>query len=89
MEDLQYSPYLGQCYREAVRNGVKMLAVFSALSPRSTYRQQMHDAFRGVEFGDALRLEFFPESDHLFTPSRERAGLGAAIKDWLAAVPPA
>jgi pimeloyl-ACP methyl ester carboxylesterase len=88
LEGLQYSPYLGQCYHEAVRHGIKMLAVFSALSPRSTYRQQMHDAFRGVEFGNALRLEFFPESDHLFTPSRERVRLGAVITDWLAAMSP-
>jgi pimeloyl-ACP methyl ester carboxylesterase len=89
LDDLEYSPYLEQSYREAVRHGVKMLAVFSALSPRATYRQQMHDAFRDVEFGNSLELEFFPESDHLFTPSKERARLGAVIRDWLAALSPA
>ncbi len=85
LDGLQYSPYLGQCYRSAVEHGVKMLAVFTAISPRSTYRGQMHDAFRGVAFGDALKLEFFPESDHLFTAGRERARLGGIITDWLAA----
>jgi pimeloyl-ACP methyl ester carboxylesterase len=89
LDGLEYSPYLEQSYREAVRRGIKMLAVFSALSPRATYRQQMHDAFRGVEFGNSLRLEFFPESDHLFTPSGERARLGAVIRDWLDAASPA
>jgi hypothetical protein len=48
----------------------------------------MHDAFRDVEFGDSLRLEFFPESDHLFTPGKERARLRAVIKDWLAGLSP-
>ncbi len=85
LDGLQYSPYLGQCYRSAVEHGVKMLAVFTAISPRSTYRGQMHDAFRGVAFGDALKLEFFPESDHLFTAGRERTRLGGIITDWLAA----
>jgi hypothetical protein len=82
---LQYSPYLGECYRSAVKHGIKMLAVFTAISPRSTYRGQMQDAFRGVTFGDALKLEFFPESDHLFTAGRERARLSGVITDWLAA----
>jgi pimeloyl-ACP methyl ester carboxylesterase len=86
LEDLQYSPYLGHCYRSAVSRGIKMLAVFTAISPRSTYRQQMQDAFRGVVFGNALTLEFFPESDHLFTAARERARLGKVITDWLAAM---
>lgn len=88
LDGLEYSPYLEQSYRAAVRHGVKTLAVFSALSPRATYRQQMHDSFRDVEFGNSLRLEFFPESDHLFTPSGERARLGAVIRDWLAALSP-
>ena len=88
LDGLEYSPYLEQSYREAVRRGVKMFGVFSALSPRATYRQQMHDAFRDVEFGDSLRLEFFPESDHLFTPGKERARLRAVIKDWLAGLSP-
>ncbi|MEP6546412.1 MAG: alpha/beta fold hydrolase [Gammaproteobacteria bacterium] len=88
LEALQHSPYLGQCYRSAVRRGAKILAVFSAISPRSTYPQQMRDAFRGVEFGNALKLEFLPESDHLFTAGRDRARLGTVITDWLAAKSP-
>ena len=83
LESLQFDPYLAQCYRDSVSRGIRMLAAFTSISPRQTYRQQMLDAFPDVHFNDQLKLEFFPESDHLFSAQKDRSKLSRAIMDWV------
>ena len=83
LESLPFDPYLAQCYQESVSRGIRMLAAFTSISPRQTYRQQMLDAFPNVQFNDQLKLEFFPESDHLFSAQRDRSKLGQVIMDWV------
>jgi pimeloyl-ACP methyl ester carboxylesterase len=85
LDGLRFSPHLVQCYRSAVVHRVRMLGLFTAISPRATYRQQMRDAFPGVTFGSLLKLEFFPDSDHLFTAGRDRTRLASVIMEWLGA----
>lgn len=82
LENLQFDPYLAQCYKDSVTRGIRMLAAFTSISPRQTYRQQMLDAFPDVQFKDLLTLEFFPESDHLFSAQRERSKLNQVIMEW-------
>jgi hypothetical protein len=57
--------------------------VFTSVSVRHTYQQQMLDAFPEASSRGGLRLEFFPDSDHLFSAERERARLYRVIADWL------
>ena len=81
LQNLRFSSYLPQCYRSATARGVRMLAVFTSVSVRHTYKQQMLDAF--PEASAKLRLEFFPESDHLFSGEKERDRLRTVMSDWL------
>jgi len=83
LQNLRFSSYLPQCYRAATARGVRMLAVFTSVSVRHTYKQQMLDAFPEASSGGQLRLEFFPESDHVFSGERERDRLRGVISDWL------
>ncbi len=71
-----------QHYQASVARGIAMLAVFTGESTRQTYREQMIDAFPGVSFGDRLRLEYFPDSDHLFSLASNRAELTRLVLHW-------
>jgi hypothetical protein len=60
-----------------------MLAVFTGESTRQTYRDQMIDAFPNVSFGRQLQLEFFQDSDHIFTSSNSRSKLIRLVLEWI------
>jgi pimeloyl-ACP methyl ester carboxylesterase len=81
--NLQFSSHLAKCYQAAAARGIKMLSVFTSVSTRHTYEKQMFDAFPEASAHRALRLEFFPDSDHLFSAERERTRLYRVIMDWL------
>jgi pimeloyl-ACP methyl ester carboxylesterase len=83
LQNLQFSSYLAKCYESAARRGIKMLSVFTSVSARHTYQRQMLDAFPEASSHGALRLEFFPDSDHLFSAEKERTRLYRVIMDWL------
>jgi pimeloyl-ACP methyl ester carboxylesterase len=83
LQNLQFSKHLAKCYHAAAVRGIKMLSVFTSVSARHTYQQQMRDAFPEAASRGALRLEFFPDSDHLFSAHRERMRLYRVILDWL------
>jgi pimeloyl-ACP methyl ester carboxylesterase len=83
LQNLQFSPYLAQCYAATAARGMKILAAFTALSPRHAYERQILDAFPEVSAGGSLQLQYFPESDHLFSASSDRARLFRVIDAWL------
>jgi pimeloyl-ACP methyl ester carboxylesterase len=83
LQNLQFSPYLRECYQRTAAQGKKILAAFTSISARQTYDQQILDAFPEAAQGGGLRLEFFPESDHLFSRGDQRARLNGVIVDWL------
>jgi pimeloyl-ACP methyl ester carboxylesterase len=87
LETLKFSPHLGQCYANSVANGVQILAAFTAISPRQTYRSQILDAFPEAAFKESLKLEHFAHSDHLFSDQNDRARLDQLVLDWLSALP--
>ena len=67
----------------ALHRGVQVLAVFTGgLRKQHNYREQMLDAFPRVPFGDRLRLEYFGDSDHTFTPEAVRARFIQCVRDW-------
>lgn len=84
LQNLQFSPQLAQAYRIVAQRNVKMLAIFTSVSPRHTYPRQMLDAF--PETSSSLRLEYFPESDHHFSPPPTRTRLYRVIAEWLDSV---
>ncbi len=83
LQNLQFSPYLAQCYRTAARRRVRILSVFTSVSARHTYGKQCLDAFPELSTSGATRVEFFAESDHLFSADKDRERLFRAISDWL------
>jgi pimeloyl-ACP methyl ester carboxylesterase len=87
LETLKFSPHLGQCYADSAANGIRILAAFTSISPRQTYRSQILEAFPQMAFEDTLRLEHFAHSDHLFSDRNDRSRLDQLVLDWLRALP--
>jgi hypothetical protein len=83
LESLPFSPFLRECYKHAALSGTRLLTVFTVVSARHTYHQQILDAFPEVAARAALRLEYFGGSDHVFSDAGERERLYAAVLDWL------
>lgn len=73
-------------YQKLVDNGIQILAVFTEETTRQTYREQMVEALPNVSFGDRLKLEFFPGSDHTFGLEADRRRLIQVILQWIDAV---
>ncbi len=86
LKDLRFHNYLKQSYRNAMDNGVRILAVITDDTTRQTYRGQILDAFPDIVFGDRLKLEFFQGTDHLFTSEQDRARLFDIILNWITAL---
>ena len=80
IQDRDVREYLESTYRQALDHGVRFLAVLTG--ERSYYREQLLDAFPGVSFGDRLRLEHFPTSDHMFTAHADHTRVIHLIVDW-------
>jgi pimeloyl-ACP methyl ester carboxylesterase len=89
LEDLRFHPYLERSYRNAIDNGVRILAVFTGTTTRQTYPEQMFDAFPDIEFGDQLKVEFFHGTDHIFTSETDRARLYDIVLNWMTTMPTA
>jgi pimeloyl-ACP methyl ester carboxylesterase len=83
LDELLLSPYLRECYMRVAKRGTRLLTVFTAVSARHTYHDQMLDAFPEVATSGSLRLEYFPEGDHLFSAPDMRERLYRVIIDWL------
>jgi pimeloyl-ACP methyl ester carboxylesterase len=73
---------LEQVYKASVDRGVEFLVVFTS-GGYHNYREQLLDAFPTVFPADRLRLEYFVNFDHVFTPERVRAQLLSVILGWM------
>jgi hypothetical protein len=68
----------------ALKRGVQVLAIFTGgLRKQHNYREQLLDAFPRVPFGTLLRLEYFADSDHTFTPEAVRARFIRLVREWV------
>lgn len=54
--------------RALVRRSVRMYIAFTGGAMAYNYPTQYRDCFRDVDFGELLRLEYHPDSDHIMTP---------------------
>ena len=86
IDSAEVRAFLKNAYREAVKQKIALLAVFTADRDfLYNYRKQMLDALDGVRFGDLLQLEFFRGADHTFASETERANLVELIVKWMQA----
>lgn len=76
--------FLDGYYRACARACIPTLAVFTGGQPhRYNYREQFLDAFPGIDFGQALVLEYLPDSDHTFTLEAHRTALRELVNRWV------
>jgi pimeloyl-ACP methyl ester carboxylesterase len=78
----QMRSQLERLYQAAIDRDVMFLVVLTS-GGRHTYPEQLLEAFPNVAFLKQLRLEFFDDCDHKFTPEASRARLLQLIRDWL------
>jgi pimeloyl-ACP methyl ester carboxylesterase len=83
LEELLFSPYLRRCYKGVAKRGARLLAVFTTVSVRHSYHEQMRDAFPEAASSGSVRLEYFPDGDHVFSTPDLRERLYRVIIDWL------
>lgn len=69
-----------------VDRGVNILYAFTAgIEQRYNYENQFFDAFPGVDFQGRVRLEYFADSDHMFSPETAQDRLEELVVDWFQA----
>lgn len=85
LDSREVRDFLEQAYRRAIDSRLQMLAVFTAgRGDRHNYRTQMLEAFPNLRFGERLQLEYFDDSDHVFTSRANRARLTELLLGWIA-----
>ncbi|MDP6435917.1 MAG: alpha/beta hydrolase [Gammaproteobacteria bacterium] len=63
---------------------VKQLYVFTdGMYMEYNYRGQFAETFAGVDFGDTLQVEYWPDADHIFRGPAPQKRLYATIKEWM------
>lgn len=84
-DDIRLRQFLKNVYAGAIENNVQLLCVLTGASDirRSSYREQIFDAFPDLDLSRLLRAEFFEDSDHLFLFEHDRKRLNAIIIDWI------
>lgn len=79
--------YLGETgtrrLRDIVARGVRFCCVFTGGQGRYNYRRQFADAFPGVDLGQQLHLEYWPDSTHIFLSERDKLHLLATVRKWM------
>jgi dienelactone hydrolase len=73
-------------YQKVMDSDIRILAVLTGETTRQTYPEQMLDALSNVTFGDRLKLEFFPDSDHTFIREADRSKLIRLTVQWIDAL---
>jgi len=85
VRDPEVRALLSRAYRAALGHGTQFFAVLTG--ERSYYREQLLDAFPDAPFGTQLRLEYFRDSDHMFSAPGDSARLVRHIVDWTTRTP--
>ncbi len=74
---------LADAFRVLVARRVSMLAIFTAgMEAQHNYREQLRDAFKEIQFGDRIDLEWFGTSDHTFSIPTQRQALRDLVLRW-------
>ena len=79
--------YYERAFNAVTARGVQLLCLFTAgLEDQYNYRTQILDALPGVRFESLLRLEYFGDSDHTFSETRNRTRMIDLLRDWFSVV---
>ena len=71
-------------YALLVTRNVTLFFIFTASESKSlNYKNQISDSFKPLNFGDTLRVDIFPLSDHTFTFLSQRELMMSNICQWL------
>ena len=70
---------------QVIARGVQLMMVFTGgVNHVYNYRNQLFDLLPGFDFGQQLRLEYMPETDHSVSDGASRAKLMQSIGEWMA-----
>jgi pimeloyl-ACP methyl ester carboxylesterase len=70
--------------RTMLARGLELCVVHSGgMEIYYNHASQFRDAFRDVDFGDALTVHYFEEADHTFTELAQQRALQEAVAEWL------
>ena len=63
---------------------VKQLYVFTdGMYMEYNYKEQFAETFAGIDFGDTLQVEHWPDADHIFRGPAPQKRLYATITEWM------
>jgi pimeloyl-ACP methyl ester carboxylesterase len=70
--------------RTMLARGLELCVVHSGgMEIYYNHASQFRDAFRDVDFGDALCVHYFEDADHTFTELSQQRALHDAVAEWL------
>ncbi|MDB6059971.1 MAG: hydrolase of the alpha/beta superfamily [Verrucomicrobiaceae bacterium] len=72
--------------RALVDRGVHLFVIFTGGAPEYIYTGQYRDSFRSVKFRDLLRVDYYPEVNHIITNLDYQQRIVAAIAAWVASI---
>jgi pimeloyl-ACP methyl ester carboxylesterase len=84
IEDAPVRNQIEQAFKTAIDRRLKMLMVLTGgMDLQHNYRRQLFDAFPQLRFGDLLKLEYWGDTDHVFSQGADRERLFSRIESWL------
>jgi len=70
--------------RKLAERKVRQYYFFSgSMSDCYNYENQFRDLYASIDFGDTLRIEYVPESDHIVTHPKHQRFVVETITDWV------
>jgi pimeloyl-ACP methyl ester carboxylesterase len=66
-----------------ISRGVRLFFIYTGGIGYYNYKNQFKDSFQDCNFGDQLELEYFPDSDHMYTLKSDREKLIKRIVAWM------
>lgn len=84
IEDAPVRNQIENAFKTAIDRRLKMLMVLTGgMTLQHNYRRQLFDAFPQLRFGDLLKLEYWGDTDHVFSHGADRERLFSRIESWL------
>ena len=68
--------------RMLIQRSTALFYIYTGGLARYNYREQFEDAFRNIDFQGRVSVEYFGQTDHLYTLLEDRAMLMQCICDW-------
>ena len=73
--------------QKLVARGVRMYVNFTGGEPAYCYQGQYRASFPDVKFGELLRVDYYPQTNHIITQPQYQAQIVQSIASWMAEVP--